>query len=63
MIGPTCTECQTIHSAADVVVAGSRFNETGPSEGYRPKRGGMARSTRAEAMADVCAEISGRRPR
>lgn len=51
-VGGTCPLCRTIHCATDVVAVG-RFNPDGAT-GYRPKAGGDIRSTRADAMADVC---------
>lgn len=53
MIGPTCPDCETIHSAGDVVVYGSRFTP-GPMR-YQAKAGGPIRATRVAAMLDVCA--------
>lgn len=48
-----CPDCRTIHCARDVIAV-NRFDANAPTR-YVPAGGGVTRSTRAEAMTDVCA--------
>lgn len=47
-----CPTCHRTHCATDVVAV-NRFDVHTPTR-YMPAGGGVTRSTRAEAMADVC---------
>lgn len=58
MIGRTCPFCRTIHGS-DAARAIGRFRPGGPL-GFRSSLGGPLRSSRSEAVADLCAARTGR---